>query len=561
MFRSVDQENFSKLIAAHIHTQDAPLLLEGATGIGKTRSYLKALMPAASVMRVAIVLPSHQLIDQLLNSTDLSVIQLPGVSVHAFRPRRMFASLAAYNTNKAAAMNAEIMLCTSASVIIDQRLGGEYNGATLRDYILFDEADQLPSAAALQSDYEITHAQLNELGITAKNAMQTVSEVLAKRSVEPEVKAAALIIREALTENFWFQKVVITDQGGLLLFHKLPGRLLKKIANQKNIAFVSATLTVRSNFEDFCRALGIQNTSHLSAIIEPKQHGSLSFHVEEIDRNSDEWLPLTVATIEACANNGFVLVVTPSHALANKLGAAIPQATVRLSGDVAETTTEAVARMGDSKILIAAGAWAGFDTFVRWSHIVIPQIPFQCPIVSREEVDEDTSLDAERGTNVESSYVDARNVAVRRMRQVIGRGLRSPDAVCEVHILDKRYASVGGFVPSRFLENWNKRQVEFTAREGARQELVLNSIERSSLYRAAAIKHYGLKCMACGRIPKTTSEVDVHHINPIANGERITKIHDLAVLCPNHHRLAHTEEPPISIERLREMVASKGDVR
>ena len=53
MFRSTEQENFAALVAAHINKADGPLLLEGGTGIGKTRAYLSALI--GSGKRVAIV--------------------------------------------------------------------------------------------------------------------------------------------------------------------------------------------------------------------------------------------------------------------------------------------------------------------------------------------------------------------------------------------------------------------------------------------------------------------------------------------------------------------------
>ena len=45
-------------------------------------------------------------------------------------------------------------------MIIDQRIAGAYNGATQRDVVLFDEADQLPDMAALQSDFVIEAALL-----------------------------------------------------------------------------------------------------------------------------------------------------------------------------------------------------------------------------------------------------------------------------------------------------------------------------------------------------------------------------------------------------------------
>src|SRR5450759_3564565 len=130
MFRSTEQKHFSDLVAKHIADKDAPLLLEGGTGLGKTRSYLAAL--AGRNETVAIVLPTHQLIDQLLASTDLAAT---GLTVEAFRPARMFETRADYIAHRTAAMASRVMLCTSASVMIDQRLTGSYNGSTRRDYL------------------------------------------------------------------------------------------------------------------------------------------------------------------------------------------------------------------------------------------------------------------------------------------------------------------------------------------------------------------------------------------------------------------------------------------
>ena len=101
MFRSSGQANFHKIIAAHMAQHDAPLLLEGTTGIGKTRAYLAAIMTAvATGKKLAVILPSHQLIDQLLSSTDLSATRSDGVRVVPFRPKRWFESAAEYQANK-----------------------------------------------------------------------------------------------------------------------------------------------------------------------------------------------------------------------------------------------------------------------------------------------------------------------------------------------------------------------------------------------------------------------------------------------------------------------------
>ena len=160
-FRSAEQANFSKLLQAHLSSPDAPLLLEGATGLGKTRAYLYPLLESAnSGKKIAIILPTRQLIEQLLNSADIEVCNKAGVEIQAFIPRRDFENVAQYREQREKALNAPVMLCTSASVIIDQRLGGDYNGVISRDYLLFDEADQLPDVAALQSDVTISYQTL-----------------------------------------------------------------------------------------------------------------------------------------------------------------------------------------------------------------------------------------------------------------------------------------------------------------------------------------------------------------------------------------------------------------
>lgn len=515
MFRSTEQSTYAAIVAKHLTTADAPLLLEGGTGIGKTRAYLSALV--ASGRRVAIVLPTHQLIDQLLYSGDLAATR-GTCTVAAFRPARMFERRAEYEANKRTASEAQLMFCTAASVIIDHRLGGEYNGATTRDYLLFDEADQLPDMAALQSDFTITAAQLAEMDIAVTNVSDALNAILAKKArvVEPEIRAAAKVILEAIEEPAWYQSAGLSDDGDIMLTHKLPGRLLKKISNRGNVAFVSATLTVGGRFKDFQNSMGIDKISHLSDAIEPEQHGRLEFHMIPMEVDTPEWIAAVVqAAMDAPRPT---LVATTSHDLSNLLGEQLPDAIVR---SVDEMASQAAERVGADGILISAGAWAGLDTPLRWHSIVVPRVPFGQPVV----------IDGEATT----SYFDARNTAIRRLRQVIGRGLRTPDAECSVYLLDARAENLSGFVPARFVVAWAGR----TYLEGARSEVTLSKAERDPAVRRAALKHYGRKCMACGFVPQVDSQLDVHHRDPIAEGQRRTRIEDVMVLCANCHRLAH----------------------
>ncbi|MDO9095781.1 MAG: DEAD/DEAH box helicase [Rubrivivax sp.] len=496
MFRSTEQAEFAAILAKHITVRDAPLLLEGGTGIGKTRAYLHAV--AQTSARVAIVLPTHQLIDQLLASKDLEAVSL---AVEDFRPASMFATRAEYESNRAAAREARVMVCTSAAVIIDQRLRGEYCGAVDRDYLLFDEADQLPEMAALQSDMSITKADMLEAGVPYTNVPATLRRIseAPSRVVEPETRAAARVMLEVLDDPQPWQKVGLDDEGAIALTHRLPGRLLTRIANRSAVAFISATLTVSDSFNNFRTVMGIKGVSRLTTSIEPRHHGTLHFLLHGLEVGSAEWFDATVEATQSAPRP--TLVATTSHELTARLQAAIGPA---------------------DGLLIKAGAWAGLDSPVPWRSIVVPTVPFGQPVV----------ID---GTVI-SSYLDARTMAQRRLRQVIGRGLRGPDADCTVIILDQRAAKVGQFVPVRFLETWTTRQ-EFN--EGRRSEVVLSKAERDPGLRKAAIKHYGSKCRwECCDV-SLPHLLDVHHLDPVSEGERRTKLSDVTVLCKNHHAEAH----------------------
>jgi Rad3-related DNA helicase len=418
------------------------------------------------------------------------------------------------------------MLCTSASVMIDQRLSGNYNGASLRDYLLFDEADQLPMMAALQQDLTITEDDLNASGVTLTTVKETAAALIASKKTEPEIRALAKIVEEVLEEPAWYRTVGINDDGGIELFYRMPGRLLKRIANQGNVSFISATLTVAKNFNDFKRSMGIGDISRFSDVIEPARHGELTIETP---------LDLDPADVTAAAERP-CLVVTTSHAMAKELGSLIPGAVVRVGAD--EATSEAAKRVAEDGVLIAAGAWAGLDTPIRWASIVVPRIPFDRPTVLDEKV--------------ESRYIDSKNVAVRRMRQVVGRGLRTPDAQCKIYILDERYKSLGQFLPERFKDSWV---------EGRRREFVLSKAERDPAIRRAALKHYGCKCYSCEHPSVHSALIDIHHLDPIAEGERRTKLEDVIPLCANCHRMAHTKKPPLSLDELKKWASENTGIR
>ena len=68
---------------------------------------------------------------------------------------------------------------------------------------------------------------------------------------------------------------------------------------------------------------------------------------------------------------------------------------------------------------------------------------------------------------------------------------------------------------------------------------------RSSKIRQCYLEKYGSSCKLCGKsylkADGTSCILDIHHLKPIANGERDTNIDkDLKGLCPNCHRFVHS---------------------
>jgi Rad3-related DNA helicase len=276
---------------------------------------------------------------------------------------------------------------------------------------------------------------------------------------------------------------------------------LKKVSNRVSTVFISATLSHAGKFDNFKHAMGLESISALSVSIDPERHGAMDFIVHAHEVETEEWFAAVINGIRTAQRP--TLVATPSHDLTERLQAVLGN---------------------QPDLLIKAGAWAGMDTPTRWRTVIIPRVPFGAPIV----------VDGEPVT----SYLDAKVTASRRMRQAIGRGLRTPDAVCTVIVFDVRVEKLGSFVPERFATQWTQRKV---FEEGAREELVLSKAERDPGLRKAALKHYGAKCQHNGCTVDQPHLLDVHHLDPISEGARKTTLKDVTVLCANHHRQAHYE--------------------
>lgn len=95
--------------------------------------------------------------------------------------------------------------------------------------------------------------------------------------------------------------------------------------------------------------------------------------------------------------------------------------------------------------------------------------------------------------------------------------------------------------------------------EGSTRRVESDRYERDPRARAACIAHWGYRCQVCGlSMHERYGDigrhfVHVHHLTPIARGERrVDPIDDLRPVCPSCHAMLHTMDPPITIEELQE---------
>jgi len=106
--------------------------------------------------------------------------------------------------------------------------------------------------------------------------------------------------------------------------------------------------------------------------------------------------------------------------------------------------------------------------------------------------------------------------------------------------------------------------------EGAIVRVEVNRYERNRLNREACITVHGIACKVCGiRFDKKYGEIgagfiNVHHLTPLARMVEATivdPVKDLVPVCPNCHAMLHREDPPLTIDRLKECLgrdSSKG---
>jgi predicted HNH restriction endonuclease len=91
-------------------------------------------------------------------------------------------------------------------------------------------------------------------------------------------------------------------------------------------------------------------------------------------------------------------------------------------------------------------------------------------------------------------------------------------------------------------------RMEQVAEEGAEYIEEVKKRTRNRVLASCRLELDELTCQGCGfspprdlraGVPLKGTVVEVHHMNPVADGERETTLQDLVTLCPTCHRLLH----------------------
>ena len=104
-----------------------------------------------------------------------------------------------------------------------------------------------------------------------------------------------------------------------------------------------------------------------------------------------------------------------------------------------------------------------------------------------------------------------------------------------------------------------------TLPEGAIRSIRVNQHERNPRNRTKAIERHGVRCFGCEREMTelygaiAAGYIHIHHMKPLgqSSSQAAPDINDLIPLCPNCHAVVHLKDPPLTIRRLKELIASQ----
>jgi ATP-dependent DNA helicase DinG len=375
-------------------------------------------------------------------------------------PSSLAEEKAEYRAQANDVQDADLLITTHAALALDRLTGGSLLDIDSFDAIIVDEADKLPDAAAGLLDTALSVAAIRsaelcatafkkclksrdpghmELALTAlidearQESVQTADIVL--RDAQREVMGSARKIMAAIKHPSEYATLTWSDDL-VALKHRNPARLLRNVFHQRTTILTSGTLAVRdkdAGFSSFRYELGLSEDIHpVSSRIEPKVHGTLQFVLASRSLPTprlgeplrDTWLAYCARAIQEAQKDGeAVLVLTTNYADTAVLGGKLIELGVPTLVHTRSTRLQdLMRRRAHNEVLVTPAGWEGVDAPYKWKHLVIPRVPYPM-------VDDDN----------EYSFLNSTEIAMRRLRQAMGRVMREPEDSATVWLLDSRF--------------------------------------------------------------------------------------------------------------------------
>jgi len=180
--------------------------------------------------------------------------------------------------------------------------------------------------------------------------------------------------------------------------------------------------------------------------------------------------------------------------------------------------------------------------------------------VPRVLIEFDTLLNPEKEPILTVENLDKGNLSKQTWTpQSSGISIR-PEAVDELEEEWFKFLRAQNIRYNPFLETID---TTITFVEGSATQVTQTRYERNIYARKECLKHYGYSCSVCDFNFESFygslgyKFIHVHHLKQVASIKQeytLNPIHDLRPVCPNCHSMLHKQNPPLTIDELRDLI-------
>jgi len=136
-----------------------------------------------------------------------------------------------------------------------------------------------------------------------------------------------------------------------------------------------------------------------------------------------------------------------------------------------------------------------------------------------------------------------------------------PELVDELEAVWFEFLTTQNIRHNPFIPTYNKTQKTYS--EGTVNQVSVTKYERNPFARKECLDYYGFSCSVCDfNFEKYYGSIGfkfihVHHLTQVATIKqeyKVNPIEDLRPVCPNCHAMLHKQNPPLTIDELKQQI-------